>query len=372
MIYSAANILELLGGDAVIRQEARLTIVDGSPGLGFEEYVYIYIDKYPTIDEFEATWKIWVVNGGSDLLDLVLQGMAQLLPSFDRAGSYYTTTDFASERTVVKSEAEKELEATRAEREQLKGEFSVLSVGVQDQLARVRSGVDGLDGLDGRDGRDGAAGKDGRDGQDMVATDASLFDLNDVVKGLELKRGQVLTWNGIEWTNLYIPQILHVGGGGGSGGGGDSTDENVIISTTAPTTRDDGKPLQDGDQWWNNLTGLLFIYYIDDDTSQWVQSAGSGGPQGGIEEAPTDGQDYVRNNATWQPRTTIPEAPVDGTIYARQNSTWVPVTTVPPDLSNASINDIGDVLISGEEVGEGLIWDGTNWVNGGDFSGGAF
>ena len=119
MIYSSANILEALGGDAIIRQEARLSIVDGRPGLGFDEYVYIYVDRYPTVEDYQATWKIWVVNGGSDLLDLVLNSMASLLPNFDFNGKHYTTTDFASDKTVVKTKAEIELEATRAERERL-------------------------------------------------------------------------------------------------------------------------------------------------------------------------------------------------------------------------------------------------------------
>jgi hypothetical protein len=48
---------------------------------------------------------------------------------------------------------------------------------------------------------------------------------------------------------------------------------------------------------------------------------------GGIGEAPTDGQQYARQNAAWSPVTGgggggIPEAPTDGSAYARVNGDW--------------------------------------------------
>ena len=55
----------------------------------------------------------------------------------------------------------------------------------------------------------------------------------------------------------------------------------------------------------------------------------SGGSGGGIEEAPTDGEIYGRQNAGW---TVVPsggggggisEAPTDGKPYVRQSSGWV-------------------------------------------------
>ena len=221
MIYSSADILMILGGDAIIRQEARLSIVDGKPGLDYGEYVYIYVDRYPTVEDFQATWKIWIVDGGSDLLDLVLNAATRLLPSFDFNGSYYTTTDFASEKTVVKTQAEKELEATRAERERLQESFSGLSEGLKKQLSALRDGIDGKDGKDGLQGPPGRDGRDGRDGKDIDATEVELFDLKDVDQSiLQLEKGQVLTWDGVQWTNLYIPSGSSGKGGGGGGGTG--------------------------------------------------------------------------------------------------------------------------------------------------------
>lgn len=50
---------------------------------------------------------------------------------------------------------------------------------------------------------------------------------------------------------------------GGSGGGGAS----VSISTEAPSNP------SEGDLWYNSILGRTFIYYSDDSSSQWVDSA---------------------------------------------------------------------------------------------------
>ena len=41
----------------------------------------------------------------------------------------------------------------------------------------------------------------------------------------------------------------------------------------------------------------MHIYYVDEDSSQWVQSSGDGGT--GIEDAPNTGQYYVRKYGEW-------------------------------------------------------------------------
>ena len=276
MILSSADIIKVLGADAIIRQEAKLSVVEGSPGYGAGEYVYIYVDKYPTVSEFEATWKIWVQDS-SGMGKYVLDAMTVLLPNFDFNGSHYTTTDFASDKTVIKTEAEKQLEQLAAERQGIKEEFSGLQKGLQARLSTVKDGRDGTDGRDGLDGRDGKDGRDGRDGKDIDATQTELFDLKDVEESLiPLKPGQVLTWDGTKWTNLYVRQTsTFISGGSGSGDG-----EGVIISDTAPTTREDGSELQEGDQWWDSTTGVMYVWYVDADSSQWVQSSGGDGGGG--------------------------------------------------------------------------------------------
>ena len=275
MILSSADILRVLGGDAIVRQEARVEVVKDRPGLGTDDTVYVYIEKYPTIEEFEAVWRIWILDN-SGMGQYVLNALASLLPSFEFNGDHYTVREFASERTVVKSQAEKDHEELQKERAELRTELSGLQAGVEDRLKAVRDGVDGKDGKDGRDGRDGVDGRDGRDGRDLEATEVDLFDLADVQRGIALQRGQVLTWDGKDWTNLFVPQLQAITFGGGGGDG-----ENVIISDTAPETREDGSSLQAGDQWWESDSGILYIYYTDDDSSQWVQSSGGSGSGGG-------------------------------------------------------------------------------------------
>jgi hypothetical protein len=50
-----------------------------------------------------------------------------------------------------------------------------------------------------------------------------------------------------------------------------STGASFSISSAAPSSP------KNGDLWWNNDLGLLFIYYNDGDTSQWVSAIPSAG-----------------------------------------------------------------------------------------------
>jgi len=72
-------------------------------------------------------------------------------------------------------------------------------------------------------------------------------------------------WNGSVWI-----EITGNIGPGTSGNG-------VIISNTAPTLRLNGNPLEDGDLWFDCDTGLFYIYFVDVDSSQWVEITGDGG-----------------------------------------------------------------------------------------------
>ena len=299
MIYSSDEIYRLLQSDAMIRQEATVRIVNGTPGLDVEESVYIYVDKYPSIEDFEATWKIWVLDN-SNMGSYVLNTMTALLPGFEfvRPGTYEVKEFFVEGKTVEKPQIEIEREGAAAERREFQDRFSALHKELEARFGMVRDGLDGRDGsdgLDGRDGRDGRDGKNGRDGKDLQAADVQLFDLKDVEQSpLPFKKGQVLMFDGQGWTNLYVPQVssMFIGGGGE---GADS--ETVIIADSAPTKREDGSELQDGDQWWSSSEGRMHIYYVDGDSAQWVQSSGDGGT--GIEDAPNTGQYYVRKYGEW-------------------------------------------------------------------------
>ena len=65
-----------------------------------------------------------------------------------------------------------------------------------------------------------------------------------------------------------------------AGGGGGAT---VVTSNTAPLDPDSAQ------LWWDTEVGELRIYYVDSDTSQWVDASSKLGPQGiqGIQGAPS-------------------------------------------------------------------------------------
>lgn len=47
-----------------------------------------------------------------------------------------------------------------------------------------------------------------------------------------------------------------------------------VASDTAPTNP------QNGDAWYNTTTGVSLIYYVDEDSSQWIEFGGSQGVAG--------------------------------------------------------------------------------------------
>ena len=100
MILSSADILKVLGGSEIIRLSAKLSIVDGKPKLTGAEGIYICIDRFPRLDEFEATWTIYIE--ADEETDLVVAELKRLLPKVQvKQGlmTEVTTTDFRSEST---------------------------------------------------------------------------------------------------------------------------------------------------------------------------------------------------------------------------------------------------------------------------------
>lgn len=223
MILSSANILEILQGSAVIRLAAgEIRIVEKKPIASGREGFYVYIEKYPTLEEFEAIWKVWIESDGSEPDDLLLTEMRRLLPNFEfKLGLVIEATvrDFKSDKTEVRP---KPLQAPAVMPPAgwmtgIEKRFQELVEDIQDRMLLVNSGRPGKDGERGPEGRPGAPGRDGKDGKDLVATDAMLDDLLDVeiANRLPLKKGQVLTYNGSTWENLYVPQVQSLTAGGG-------------------------------------------------------------------------------------------------------------------------------------------------------------
>lgn len=342
MIFSSADILSILGKNEVIRLSAKLSIVDGKPPLSGREGIYIYVNRFPTLQEFEATWQIWIEADEED--DLIVAELQRLLPRTQVTRGLMTTvstTEFRSENTQRAPEAPKPVQA-QVDLTQYEERFQALVEDVQDQMLLVSSG---------RPGKDGRDGRDGQDGKDIDAAETELFDLKDVGKSiLPIEKGQVLTWDGGKWTNLYIRQVQTIlGKAGGSNGSG----ENVIVADAMPSTREDGSQLQEGDQWWSSITGVMYIWYVDADSSQWVQSSGNGGGGGGVKTLSdlTDVDAETPNNG-------------DVIAYNSVSGNWETIAAPPADISGNSIGDLSDVTIDPAllEKDFGLVYDGVEWV----------
>lgn len=102
------------------------------------------------------------------------------------------------------------------------------------------------------------------------------------------------------------------GGGGGEGGGSDGY---TFTQDTAPS------PTTHGQTWFDTSTGDSFVWVIDADTSQWVQTAPGGGGGGGSgftfvqDTAPTP----TKEGDTW----------FDLSDAASGGTSWVAVSEVP-------------------------------------------
>ena len=204
MILSSADILKILGGSEVIRLSASISIVDSKPPLSGAEGLFIYINRFPSINSFEATWTIWVESDGSEPDDLVLTEIKRLLPKVTVTPGLMTVLTTTDSRSETTQEAPQDPKASQAQEDPMQYEerFQKLLGDVRDRMLFIRNGKDGQAG---RNGKDGA---NGRDGKDLNATEVELEDLADVGRGIPLQKGQVLTWDGQEWTNLFIPQAL--------------------------------------------------------------------------------------------------------------------------------------------------------------------
>lgn len=223
MILSSADILEILLGSQVIRLSAsEVKIVDRKPVASGREGFFVYIERYPTAEEFEVTWRVWIESDGSEPDDLLLAEMKRILPGFSfRLGLIIEATvkEFKSEKTELKPEPKQapEVMPPSGWMAGIEQRFAELAEDIQDRMLLVGSGRPGRDGAR---GPAGPVGRDGKDGKDLLATDAYLEDLKDVDMTIALEKGQVLTWDGNEWTNRFIPRSSYITGGSR---GGDTT-----------------------------------------------------------------------------------------------------------------------------------------------------
>lgn len=99
------------------------------------------------------------------------------------------------------------------------------------------------------------------------------------------------------------------------------------ISATAPTTP------QNGDMWFNSTDGITYMYYVDGDSSQWIEVGGVNGQAPELNELSD---------------VTI-TSPASGQVLQYNGSAWVDGINIDP---------------SSPVVGQALVYNGTKWVNG--------
>lgn len=77
------------------------------------------------------------------------------------------------------------------------------------------------------------------------------FPSNPTVGQVYTVNGESWTWDGSRWVATAASEATY---------------SPVFIGTFAPSD-----PLP-GDLWWDNSTGSMYIYYVDEDSSQWVSA----------------------------------------------------------------------------------------------------
>lgn len=69
---------------------------------------------------------------------------------------------------------------------------------------------------------------------------------------------------------------------------------NGNLAAVAPPSETPPANPVNGQLWWESDSGNLFVWYVDANSSQWVQISGPG-----LSDAPNDGNKYARRNGTW-------------------------------------------------------------------------
>ena len=150
MIFSSADILRILGANEIIRLSAKLSITDGKPPLSGAEGIYIYVERFPVLKEFEAAWDLYIES--DEDLDLVLTEIRRVLPKvqvFEGLLTRVTTTEIRSDNTQ-QAPAGPSPSSTQIDMSAMEERFQELSEGIQDQMLLVNSGRPGKNGKNGK------------------------------------------------------------------------------------------------------------------------------------------------------------------------------------------------------------------------------
>jgi len=189
--------------------------------------------------------------------------------------------------------------------------------------------------------------------------------------------GDTVTINGIVYTYNSTKGAWKTTAASGGGGGGGAS---VTSSDTAPTNP------SDGDLWWSSSEAVLYIYYADGDSSQWVQAStpGADGASGlnvtTSDTAPTSpsaGDFWWDSDANalfiyytdvdssqWVQATTPGADGADGVngadgVDGADGSAAVYTNATDLPTSNNSTGDLAFVTSTNRLY----IWNGSGWYN---------
>jgi len=408
MILSSTDIVRILKGSAIISGSARITIVEKKPIFSGAEGLFLYVEEFPALEEFEATWKIWIESDGSELDDLVIKEMGELLPNFRvKPGLILEAcvTDFRSNETVARPLPSTDLvsipESVWTEKSEQR--FAELAQDIQDRMLLVNSGRAGSNGADGKDGVPGPPGAAGRDGKDLLASNAVLDNLKDVkiADRIPLKKSQVLTYDGSQWTNLYIPQLTSSSGGGGSstvvtGGSGttiswiehgetgephdrkfhvNNTDIALVTQFHVSKANEAGNDVELLLEAILPISGQIYLTQASDSSQAHLFSITSYSEttDGFLlvvahVETPGPETQLVENQAynflflsSSSVSGGIPEAPQDGGYYVRRNGAWVNLSVALGAFDNRDF-DGGDLAAGTSDSIDNAPLDGGNFT----------
>lgn len=225
-ISSADSIRRAILADALLREIFEKVEVNTT---GLAPIAYgpsVGILGIPTINDFEAEWKLNVIGLTDAESDQVANALSSLFPGaaikFSSTGISVRIFSLATKSVLESLEEQKKIQADEERAKKLEQAIdyaSKLSSGQDGQ-----QGVRGEQGLRGDRGEMGPPGPAGRDGKDLLATEAELNDLLDVFVP-DPKIGHVLTWDGAGWVPRFVPQVFKYAGGGAGGGGGGDVEE---------------------------------------------------------------------------------------------------------------------------------------------------
>jgi plastocyanin len=140
----------------------------------------------------------------------------------------------------------------------------------------------------------------------------------------------------------------------------DKATQAGIVGGASIDTEPPAEP-QFGQLWFDTDNGILYVYYNDGTSDQWVQPATIqyGGGIGGA------GGSVALDNLT---DVTV-SSPTSGQVLKYNGTAWVNGTDNAGAGGSSSLIDLTDVSVSNPSTGQVLKYNGTAWVNGADDAG---